>query len=70
MDTCTKPETSDALSQWPPKAHIFARKGPRPPKEGDLALCGTELMGIDLDNASAGAVCEDCIKIAKQELAR
>tara|TARA_R110002094_G_scaffold220250_1_gene192824 strand:+ start:53973 stop:54185 length:213 start_codon:yes stop_codon:yes gene_type:complete len=64
--TTTKPETTnDTLSQWPPQAHIFKSHGPKAsePKEGDLALCGAKLMGMDLK--SAQVVCKKCMAIAK-----
>lgn len=66
--TETKPRLEDGtMSQWPPLAHIV-RKKPGTIKEGDLALCGAKLMGLNLPDATK--VCEKCIKIARQELSR
>lgn len=59
----TQTQTEPALdtpTQWPPIAHI-ARKKPGTVKEGDVALCGAKLMGINLD--SAYEVCEKCKNI-------
>jgi len=66
--TETKPKTgSGAPPIWPPLAHI-ARKPQGTVKEGDLALCGAKLMGINLPDATK--VCTKCIRIARQELNR
>lgn len=64
-DTKTKPSTGDTIGQWPPQAHIFKSHGvtASKPKEGDVALCGAKLMGLDLPTATK--VCEECLKIAK-----
>jgi hypothetical protein len=63
----TKPKTSDGTGNcWPPLAHIFDQsKGAV--KEGDTALCGAKLMGIDLPDATK--LCKNCIEIAKQRMA-
>ena len=64
--TATKPETtSDTLSQWPPQAHIAEVKNGEVVKEGDVALCGVKLMGLDLKNIAQKAVCKECMAIAK-----
>jgi hypothetical protein len=61
----TKPQLGSPSDHWPPLAHI-ERKSAGPLREGKLALCGAKLMGIPID--SAHKVCEQCIKIARQEL--
>lgn len=60
-ETQTKP-TTDTPTQWPPQAHI-AKKAPGTVQEGDVALCGAKLMGINLDDAHK--VCEECVRILK-----
>lgn len=62
-DTKTKPSTGDTIGQWPPQAHIAQVKNGEVVKEGDVALCGAKLMGLDLETATK--VCEECLKIAK-----
>jgi hypothetical protein len=62
--TDTKPVTSDGtISDWPPMAHIIRTAG-GDVKEGDRALCGAKLMGIDLPDATK--VCKKCVEIAKR----
>lgn len=65
-ETITEPKTSDGgLDQWPPIAHYAADKRPdQTVEEGDLALCGAKLMGINLD--SAHKVCEECKRILRE----
>jgi hypothetical protein len=68
MSTTLEPDTKlddGTMNQWPPLAHI-ARKRPGTVREGDIALCGAKLMGLNLNDAHK--VCEECIKIARQEL--
>jgi hypothetical protein len=63
--TTTKPETDDTtLSSWPPKAHIFDDRAGEL-KEGQLALCGAKLMGMDLK--SAQVVCKKCLQVAQEK---
>jgi len=66
MTTTTKPEPrldDCTMNQWPPLAHI-ADKPQGTVKEGDRALCGAKLMGINLPNARE--VCGKCIEIAER----
>jgi len=66
-ETVTKPALSDdAPAQWPPKAHIILKKD-QPAKEGTVALCGTKLMGIDLENAAVDSICQKCVTVAKRD---
>lgn len=55
---------------WPPVAHIFDRgPGDRAPKKGDKALCGAELMGVDLQGAAVDAkTCAECVEIARKRI--
>ncbi len=65
--TDTKPDlSSDAPTQWPPKAHLIRRKD-HPPKEGTIALCGAKMMGIDLDGAAVNGVCPKCLDVYRKE---
>lgn len=62
--TKTEPKTSEPIGQWPPLAHLV-HKDNLPAKDGDLALCGAKLMGLnDLDDSSH--ICEKCIKILRE----
>jgi hypothetical protein len=69
MTTKTRPapQLGDPIGEWPPLAHLV-RKDQLPAKEGDIALCGAKLMGINLDTANK--VCEKCVRIARQEMQR
>lgn len=64
LDTRTD-ERLDTGNIWPPLAHII-RKENQPAKEGDLAICGAKLMGLDLPDAKK--MCKKCIEIARREL--
>ena len=55
----------DAPAVWPPVAHLVHARN-HPPKEGDLALCGAKLMGIDLENMGVKKVCKKCEEIARR----
>lgn len=57
----TETETSTG-TVWPPMAHLFRGKGPC--KEGDYALCGKKLMGIDLNGTYCPKICPKCEEIA------
>lgn len=61
--TETKPKV-DAPAQWPPIAHLVEDRAPGTAVEGDRALCGAEIMGINLDDAHE--VCEECVRIHEE----
>lgn len=64
--TQTETKTSDGtVTQWPPVAHIAAKK-PGTVQEGDEALCGAKLMDINLDDATK--VCEECERIFREAI--
>lgn len=64
----TKSKLDDSvLSSWPPKAHII-RKEDEPAKKGTIALCGTKLMGMDLEGNTLKASCKECLEIMRGEL--
>lgn len=63
-----KPELDDiAPSCWPPVVHIVRKKN-YPVKEGDLALCGAKLMGLNIGRLSniRGKVCEKCLEVVNR----
>jgi len=64
-ETLPKPKLSDADACWPPVAHI-AKKKQGTVKEGDIALCGERLMGINLDEAHV--ICKRCLEIFQREV--
>ena len=64
MTTQTKTKLSNGTgTHWPPLAHL-ADKLKGTVTEGDYALCGAKLMGINLPDAAK--VCQKCIKIAQE----
>lgn len=63
-ETKTQP-TTDTPTQWPPLAHI-RNTSSGPLQEGDKALCGAKLMGIDLEGMHAGRVCKECIELFRK----
>lgn len=65
--TETEPIAADAPPCWPPVAHIVRREN-LPAKEGDIALCGARLMGLNLDGAAVEHLCEKCIEIVRREM--
>lgn len=69
-ETITEIETDSKLDSgacWPPLCHLIdKREYPGPVKEGDIALCGAKLMGIDLQNVAVRKVCAKCIEEAQR----
>jgi len=53
----------DAPPQWPPVAHLVDKlKGTA--VKGDVALCGEEIMGVNLEDADH--ICKACLEEAKK----
>ena len=65
MKTLTKTETC-THTHWPPISHYYDRvKYPNGVKDGDEALCGAKLCGINNPDPTWPA-CRKCIEIARR----
>lgn len=66
--TETKPKLGGGTgTHWPPTQHIYdKRRYPDGIKEGDEALCGAKVVGIENPDRS-WPVCKKCLEILKQQ---
>jgi len=66
MTTKTKPKAPKIGSHWPPLTHIIDRKRyPNGVKDGDKAICGATLAGLNNPDRD-WPTCKKCVGIAKR----